>query len=125
MNQCPKCGTPSAIDPTAQQYCCPNSGCTMDTWRPCECGQYIDELPDILVHCFWHHKNEPVPVGGAYQICGECQHVYASAAALVAAYNDAARRFNDGDIDDDGPVALRSLAEADDIYFCQFCIHDF
>lgn len=67
----------------------------------------------------WCHsccRLEPLPAE-YYQVCGECGHVYVTAADLVAAYvvmvGDRASMIR---VDDVKP---------EEIYFCQLCLHDF
>jgi hypothetical protein len=105
--------------------------------QPCECGQFIDDLPGTVSHCFIHHEDEPIPAGGAYIVCFECKHVYPTDQDLVAAYQ---REYTRLDIDNDpwpgSPWWDRLLTRwlerrrvrritADQIAFCQECIHDF
>ncbi|MEU4726501.1 hypothetical protein AB0G06_43480 [Nonomuraea dietziae] len=78
-------------------------------------------------YCWSCNKDEPIPPSGAYVVCFECGHVYATEQDLIDAYNrivtemnaDGARRYGDAH----QPIALRT--SADGIYFCQHCIHDF
>jgi hypothetical protein len=59
-----------------------------------------------------HHVKEIEPGETVYRVCGECWHVYRTAADLEAAW-------------------MREAPEgcpprpADEIFFCQECIHDF
>lgn len=71
--------------------------------------------------CFTHCKMEAIPPSGAYAICGECGHVYATAAELLYAYNNEIDSFNSGFAVD----ALPYAAKADSITFCPHCLHDF
>lgn len=73
-----------------------------ETVQPCECGRVV---PEGEHHCWFHHADEH-PTEDTYQVCGECWHVYQTAADLEAAW--------------DGPH--RTAAE---IYSCPECAHDF
>lgn len=67
-------------------------------------------------HCHWHEAHEPTPSGGAYIVCGECGHVYATPEELVDIFvNEAPPDF---------PVTLENIS-AESIRFCPYCIHDF
>lgn len=79
--------------------------------------------------CYHHHDYEDAS-GEIYRVCGECLHVYRTAADLVSAYNHEAADMaaHWADLLDGGsaPPVLRDLTEddADHIGFCQFCLHD-
>jgi hypothetical protein len=85
-------------------------------------------------NCFIHGY-EPIP-GGYYTICGECGHVYGTPEALRAAYRREIERITaefQRQINAGGTLAGGLLAEidplvvppAEDIPFCQECLHDF
>ena len=58
--------------------------------------------------------DEPIPPD-VFQVCGECGHVYATEADLLAAHNEVAVHFGDQ------PTAELGSA----LYFCAACTHDF
>jgi hypothetical protein len=76
-------------------------------------------LPD---HCHWHDEDEP---GGGYVLCGECGHLYRTARDLRRAYRREVLSGSGFGI----PLWRRFWAaltvRADQITFCQECIHDF
>lgn len=86
-------------------------------------------------HCVIHGVDEGRFGEGGYLRCGECGHLYASAGALKRAY----RRVLWSMIKDGGWRWVRTpfnpglwdlvrgflFRRVKDIYFCQFCIHDF
>lgn len=66
------------------------------------------------MHCHWHEVDEPEE--GAYGVCQECGHVYQTEQDLRDAYAESA----------DWPgESTDSAPEANEIYFCPLCIHDF
>lgn len=67
-------------------------------------------------YCAMHDTLEFPPDGGAFRECGECWHLYATEADLVAATNDLIAQCG-------FPVPAHE--NADKIYSCPFCIHDF
>lgn len=81
-----------------------------------------DTRPTLrLSYCSIHLKCEPIPDGGAYEICQRCGHVYPSAGALVDAYNATADRLSANGYSG----THHSIDAAHDIYFCQECGCDF
>lgn len=95
------------------------------TEQPCECGALITNLPANVSHCWCHHVNEPIPAD-VYQVCFECGHVYATAADLLAAYERETKRLQESDFFPDFPdEKAKRPSSADEIFFCQECIHDF
>lgn len=76
----------------------------------------LEPPPASFCHC--HHRYEPVPED-VYRVCFECGHVYGTAADLVDAYNAA--------VGTTPPVGRVQMDEddADKIFFCQHCVHDF
>lgn len=79
------------------------------------------------IHCHFHHLDED---GSGYLRCFECGHLYSDKGALVRAYRavlwsmvkDGVKRYR--------KVEWRLLwniltRRAEDIDFCQFCVHDF
>lgn len=71
--------------------------------------------------CAIHETAEEVPET-AYRVCFECGHVYPTAEDLEKAYEERVaelkKRDNEGGF-------LMPLKKADEIFFCQFCLHDF
>ncbi len=83
----------------------------------CPCGGSTTTGCDPSTFCWVHYVHEPIPArSGAYRVCFECNHVYATARDLLAEY--AAVRAGRGDY----PLAV--LPQVDDIGFCPFCLHD-
>lgn len=86
------------------------------------------ELSDLCGdrHCWSHDVDEPIPEY-AYQVCFECNHVYANEQELVDAFNrivaemnaDGAQRYGK----DHKPREMATSATG--IHFCQHCLHDF
>lgn len=78
----------------------------------CDCDKLVrrDEH-----HCWIHHANEAVE--DPYIVCGECGHVYVTAEDLEAAW---AR-----EVATDPNWLGKTIPKADEIGFCQECIHDF
>ena len=80
----------------------------------------------LPVHC-WEHDVDEIQTPTSYKRCFECKHVYQTAQDLIDAYNqvvaemnaDGARRYGA----EHEPRPPRTSAE--DIYFCQHCMHDF
>lgn len=60
-------------------------------------------------HCHYHHIDEPGE--GAYLVCLECGHVYATADDLLAAYREA--------------WEPAPTVNADDAHTCPLCAHSF
>lgn len=83
-----------------------NVGCG----QPCDCGRV---LADDEHHCWFHHADENPD--GAFIVCGECWHVYRTAADLEVAYERAIAEMG----------LPPHYKDAADIFFCQECIHDF
>lgn len=71
--------------------------------QPCECGRVV---PDDEHHCWLHHVDEHPD--GAYRVCGECFHVFPTAANLEEAL-----------------LADGISKPAADIFACPECAHDF
>jgi hypothetical protein len=67
-------------------------------------------------HCVWHNLDE-ISVE-PYRICLECNHVFATVAALVSAYNDAMRKMWVWG------VMVFGTNDDSEIYSCPFCSHD-
>lgn len=81
-----------------------------------------DDTHVNLIYCFIHDVFE-VLKPDVYKVCYECKHVYNTPQDLEAAYTRVVRELNEN-VEAD----LRELPEhkpADQIYFCQECIHDF
>jgi hypothetical protein len=79
-------------------------------------------------YCFCHYRFEEIPAGGAFIICFECGHVYATAQDLVDAWNREVDRMNADPLPEskfEGPIPRRTLETVGEIFFCQECIHDF
>lgn len=78
----------------------------------------MTDISGAVSWCHHHKIHELIPMGGAYRVCGECGHVYATAADLVDAYNWA--------LGEHGLEGLRlSVRRAETIAFCQECLGDF
>lgn len=81
------------------------------------------------VHCNWHDVDEPD--GKAFLCCFECGHVYRTARDLRRTYQLATLRHLDRKhpwfrSTEFYPSVARALTiRADDIRFCQLCLHDF
>jgi hypothetical protein len=73
--------------------------------------------------CWSCSRDEPIPEGGAYQICGECNHVYGTEQDLVDAHNQIITEMNQRMRPGQSKFGLWTTAE--DIYFCHHCLHDF
>ncbi len=76
------------------------------------------------------HGYEPIPPG-AYRVCGECYHAYATADELVEAYNAQTDRLK-AHYEAQGPPTNPGFAgdwthvsHAEQVYFCPWCSHDF
>jgi hypothetical protein len=82
-------------------------------------------------HCHVHEVDEPHPddlgTGEAYRICFECGHVYLTEHDLEAAYAREARRAWQAQekIDPGADNGIPQTLPADEIGFCQECVHDF
>lgn len=83
--------------------------------RPCDCGQIV---PDEEHHCWWHHAKEVEDGEVVYRICPECWHVYRTPEDLIEAWKREVATV-------DGEMLPPPPRNADDIGFCQECIHDF
>lgn len=94
-----------------------------------------DECRDV--HCHWHHVDEP---GAGYRLCGECFHLFRTGADLRWAqrrllladwrWSDSRPRLLPGGSLPSRPSALAWLrkfikVQADQIYACPMCSHDF
>jgi hypothetical protein len=78
------------------------------------------------VHCCYHHVDEPPPEGGAYfQVCFECKHGYMTEQELVDTFNAVMRQMNE-DAEKNGwtPIEFVPVDDADQIFFCPLCSHD-
>jgi len=60
----------------------------------------------------WHHAEEQWLLT-SYRACAECMHVFQSAEELVEAYNRGVEEHG-----------ITPIHEADLIYFCPLCTHD-
>lgn len=80
--------------------------------QPCECGMNIENLPANTSHCFIHHVNEPAPPE-SFIVCFECGHVYRTPQHLLEVFNR------------EKPEECPPETDADKIFFCPECIHDF
>jgi len=75
-------------------------------------------FPDNVAPADWCWsccRSEPIPEGGAFQVCYECGHVYAAEADLLADHNAVL-----ADMGEPPRTDLDQLR-----YFCAHCIHDF
>jgi hypothetical protein len=66
-----------------------------------------------LEHCFSHSVDEPVAGDDWHCICFECGHLYQTEDELVEAYNRG------------GKLIEAEVDNADEIYFCPYCLHNF
>lgn len=80
----------------------------------CPCGGSTTTGCDPSTFCWCHNAHEPDD--GAYRACFECGHVYPLASDLEAAYEEVVRSMD--------PTAVPRKLRADDIGFCQYCLHD-
>lgn len=97
--------------------------------QPCECGRVI---PEDEHHCYIHHVDEWPADGVTYRTCWECAHVYLTSEDLEAAYQREILVLNASEIlyrlTDPVPSVMEEPLQpkkAEDIYFCQECLHDF
>jgi hypothetical protein len=67
--------------------------------------------------CFGHSRHENP--AGAYQVCGECGHVYRSERDLVVLDADSRRPYTPGGAE---PTPARS---GEHVQTCPVCLHDF
>lgn len=66
--------------------------------------------------CYSCNRTEHIPVD-FYRVCAECGHVYKTPDQLVGAWNHAVLSM--------GVDEYKTSDEADTIWFCQECCHDF
>lgn len=76
-----------------------------------------------LIYCHIHDCFE-VMRPDAYQVCFECKHVYNTAEDLEEAYTRVVSEMN-RNAEAWGNSILPVHRPADQIFFCQECIHDF
>jgi hypothetical protein len=92
-----------------------------------------------FAHCWIHGVDEDGT--GAFRICLECNHVYATGQELVDAYNEGVRQVNASPVPPfpPGTVALMAgflpvvanpgpvpeITSPDEAWFCPLCVHDF
>lgn len=83
----------------------------------CPC---VAEGNDEMSYCYFHYEIEDIPPR-VYRICGECGHVYPEEINLqlvyMSQYNQIARQ--------EGSPILEEPPTGEEIFFCQYCIHDF
>lgn len=109
-----------------------------DHWLKLVPWTYAEDFTFCYIHC----EVEVIPAD-AYIVCFECSHVYKTAAELEWAYVEAVGEMHNSpqipmptvdsilkahDPDWVPPEPLAGPPEprsADEIYFCQECIHDF
>ncbi|WP_431911643.1 hypothetical protein [Nonomuraea jabiensis] len=87
----------------------------------------VEEPPDFGPDFCWScYKDEPIPEGGAYQVCFECSHVYVTWEDLVDTYNVRTLATNKAH-PEFAPLALlvSSPESAERIFHCPLCLHDF
>lgn len=83
-----------------------------------ECG-----LTDT--HCCIHHIDEGWDET-SYLWCMECGHVYQTEQELVDAYNRKVSEMNrEMGVFFSYGTPLAFVSSAEDIHFCQYCLHDF
>lgn len=88
---------------------------------------YTDEIPSNYTFCAIHYELEYIHED-AYRICFECSHVYSTAQELVDRYNEMQARvhaWERNDNENDSLTGYPIATDAEKIFFCQYCIHDF
>jgi hypothetical protein len=79
-------------------------------------------------HCHWCNVDEP---GNGYILCGECGHLYRTKGELRRAYRRAILSLDRRTFLGIKPMPRWKIwwkvltIRAKNIYFCQYCIHDF
>lgn len=89
-------------------------------WRPVVL--YNDSHVNLIL-CYIHNVFE-VMRPDAYRVCFECKHVYNTPADLEKAYAREVVRMNETDPTCQPPLDPKGR-KANEIYFCQECVHDF
>lgn len=76
----------------------------------------VPEGGDAFEVCMIHDTYEPWLTGpeASYRACGECLHVYQTAAELLHEHNKAVEQFE-----------ATAVENPDDIAICPLCTHDF
>ena len=75
-------------------------------------------------HCWHHNAHEPEPEGGAYMVCGECWHLFATADDLLAAANamvDQSNAYLARDPSFDPAMATPHETDAAKVTVCPYC----
>ena len=83
---------------------------------------YNDDHVNLIL-CIIHNVFE-VMGPETYRVCFECKHVYSTPADLEAAWTRTVREINQSAAEHNAPL-ISEHRSADEIYFCQECIHDF
>lgn len=83
----------------------------------------MTEAASLTSDCAIHDKAEPV-TEHTYRVCFECGHVYERPADLVKEYERIVKQMND-DLKSQEKRLYPWTKPADEIYFCQLCLHDF
>jgi hypothetical protein len=77
--------------------------------------------------CFIHEVQESI-AEDCWEVCFECKHVYNTKQDFVDAYNAVIKEMRENTqypAADKTKLKDITLAQADSIGFCQFCMHDF
>lgn len=91
------------------------------------CGQDCYSTPRPTSCCWSHYEIEPLGEN-PYRVCFECGHVYRTPADLVAAHNDTMAAIRDhppAPLAALSPPPPKTVKQADKIFCCQECLHDF
>lgn len=70
------------------------------------------------MHCYSHGEDEPQEP--CYRMCGECYHVFPTAADLVRDHNEEVRIMMDK-----WGGSLLVATDVADIFSCPHCVHNF
>lgn len=102
---------------------------TQDRWATQVITPWRHEPTDacLMVHCHTHDVDEPEH--DAYRVCGECSHVFPTAADLLADHATLAEELNRWAKPDpfaiNSPGMLEPKTEPETIHVCPHCAHDF
>ncbi len=75
------------------------------------------------LHCYVHHVDE---LFDAFRVCFECKHAYRTERELIDTFN-AVMTQADAEAAANGwaPLEFVPVDDAEQIFFCPFCTHDF
>lgn len=90
-------------------------------WKPVR-GWRGDDSALPPFRCYWHERWEYSP-HWPYIVCFECGHVYPTEDSLIEAQREKVDYFKSVDLVHFGHVVYAQ--SADEITFCQHCLHDF